>query len=244
MTASVQSLWRYPVSSMGGERLDRADVDMGGIRGDRLWGVIAAASGEIASPKRPRWYPTPHVEARLVDGDAVEVRLSSGDWQPPDAAATQAALAAHFGFPVELLRHPRAHLPPAARTVEARYRIRPLHLVTSASLATLAEMLPDCTPDPRRFRPNLVVDWPDRSLPYPESTWGAGTELEVGGVRLQVLEQCRRCAFITVAQPGLAREPAILDAVARSNGADFGVLCAVLRPGAVAPGDPVRLAAG
>ncbi len=246
MAAAVHSIWRYPVSSMGGERLDHADVGPTGIRGDRRWGVVEAAGGEIASPKRPRWYPTPHVEARLAEsdaagGDAVELRLPGGTWQAGDDPATRAALAAHFGFAVNLLRHPAPDLAPGIETVAPRYRVRDIHLVTTASLATLAAMLPDSRPDPRRFRPNLVVEWPDRSVPFPESAWTPGTEVTVGGARLRVLEPCRRCAFVTIAQPGLDHDPAVLDAVARGNRADFGVLCAVVRPGSVAPGDPVRL---
>lgn len=238
MPASVQAIWRYPVSSMGGEPLERADVDAAGIRGDRRWGVVETASGEIASPKRRRWHPTPHVDARLA-GDSLELRLPGRPWQAGEADATLDALAAHFGFPVTLLRHPAPGLPPGTPTIEPRYRVRALHLITTASLATLQGMLPDSQPDPRRFRPNLVVDWPDRSIPFPESGWPEGMELSVGGARLRVLEPCRRCAFVTIAQPGLPKDPAVLDAVARTNRADFGALCAVVSPGVVSVGDRV-----
>ncbi|BBK40800.1 molybdenum cofactor sulfurase [Allostella vacuolata] len=238
--ASVLSVWRYPVSSMGGERLDRAEVGPGGIGGDRLWGVVDA-DGEIASPKRRRWRATPHVRARL-GADGVELQLPDGTWRPGAAPETDAALAGHFTFPVRLVRHPSPDLPPGTETVPPRYDVRALHLVTTASLATLDERLPDRPGDPRRFRPNLVVDWPDRALPFPESEWPPGLELEVGGARLRVLEPCRRCAFVTIAQPGIAHDPAVLDLLARSNRADFGALLAVVRPGPVAAGDPVRIA--
>ena len=40
----VVELWRYPVKSMGGERLEVADIDEWGITGDRQWAVVAAVA--------------------------------------------------------------------------------------------------------------------------------------------------------------------------------------------------------
>ncbi|MGE0718763.1 MAG: MOSC N-terminal beta barrel domain-containing protein, partial [Alphaproteobacteria bacterium] len=97
----LRTIWRYPVSSMAGEALERAEVGPGGIAGDRLWGLVEAATGEIASPKRRRWHPTPHVEARAT-ADGVHVRLPGGDWRDGDAAAPD--LERHFGFPVAFHR--------------------------------------------------------------------------------------------------------------------------------------------
>ncbi|BBK29977.1 hypothetical protein EDC65_4774 [Stella humosa] len=233
----IRSIWRYPVSSMGGERLERAEAGPGGLQGDRLWGVVAE-DGEIASPKQRRWRATPLALARLGDEDRLELRLPSQGWQPAD----QAELAAHFGFPVRLVRHPAPGLAPDIPTVAPRYDVRALHLVTTASLATLAERLPGSAVDLRRFRPNLVVDWPDRTLPFPESEWPAGMELMIGGTRLRVLEPCRRCAFVTIPQPDLDLDPAILDQITRTNRADFGALLAVAEPGPIAVGDRATLA--
>ncbi len=239
--AALQSIWRYPVSSMGGERLDAVAVGPSGLDGDRLWGLLDGA-GEIASPKRRRWRPTPHVLARVAAAPAVEVRLPGQEWRPGDAVATDPAFAAHFGFPVRLVRHPGPGTA-GIETVPPRYDVRAVHLVTTAALATVAERLPaPGTAATVRFRPNLVVDWPDRSRPFPESAWEPGLEVTVGSVRLRVLEPCRRCAFVTVAQPGVDLDPAVLDLLTRENGADFGALLEVVVPGRIAAGDPVRIA--
>ncbi|BBK35822.1 molybdenum cofactor sulfurase [Allostella sp. ATCC 35155] len=239
--AALQSIWRYPVSSMGGERLDAAEIGRSGLGGDRLWGLVDA-SGEIASPKRRRWRPTPHVLARVAAAPAVDVRLPEGEWQPGQAVAADPAFAAHFGFPVRLVRHPGADTD-GIETMPPRYDVRAVHLVTTASLATLAERLPGADAASRvRFRPNLVVDWPDRSHPFPESAWEAGLEVTVGAVRLRVIEPCRRCAFVTIAQPDVAQDPAVLDLLTRQNDANLGALLEVVEPGRVAAGDPVRIA--
>ncbi|MCW3009829.1 MAG: hypothetical protein JWO90_233, partial [Solirubrobacterales bacterium] len=33
----IAELWRHPVKSMGGERLDAVDLDARGVHADRLW---------------------------------------------------------------------------------------------------------------------------------------------------------------------------------------------------------------
>ncbi|HEU5109086.1 MAG TPA: MOSC N-terminal beta barrel domain-containing protein, partial [Micromonosporaceae bacterium] len=49
----VERLWRYPVKSTGGERVDRVAVEFRGLAGDRLWAVRDAA-GKFGSGKSTR----------------------------------------------------------------------------------------------------------------------------------------------------------------------------------------------
>lgn len=49
---TVRELWRFPVKSMGGERLERVDVGLNGFAGDRCWAVRNAETGEIHNAKR------------------------------------------------------------------------------------------------------------------------------------------------------------------------------------------------
>jgi uncharacterized protein YcbX len=48
----VKELWRYPVKSMGGERLEAALVTMRGIPGDRGWALRDEMSGEVRGAKK------------------------------------------------------------------------------------------------------------------------------------------------------------------------------------------------
>ena len=41
----VLELWRYPVKSLQGERLDLADLDAAGIEGDRRWALFDLGTG-------------------------------------------------------------------------------------------------------------------------------------------------------------------------------------------------------
>ena len=50
--ATVSQLWRYPVKSMQGERVDHLAIDPSGAERDRRYGVIETATGRVLSAKR------------------------------------------------------------------------------------------------------------------------------------------------------------------------------------------------
>ena len=65
---SVVALWRYPVKSMLGEELNRADISQRGLLGDRAYALVDGSDGKVASAKNPRKWP--HLfdfRAALVD---------------------------------------------------------------------------------------------------------------------------------------------------------------------------------
>ncbi len=47
----VREIWRYPVKSMGGERLGRGLVERSGVLGDRVWAVRDETAGEMRGAK-------------------------------------------------------------------------------------------------------------------------------------------------------------------------------------------------
>jgi uncharacterized protein YcbX len=51
-TGSVLEVWRYPVKSMGGERLQSATIGARGISGDRGWALRDEAAQEIRGAKK------------------------------------------------------------------------------------------------------------------------------------------------------------------------------------------------
>lgn len=95
----VREVWRYPVKSMGGERLDACAVGPAGLDGDRGWALRDEAAGEMRGAKylpklmqcaaRYREPPAegsiPHVEITLPDG----ARTASDD---PEVNARLSAL--------------------------------------------------------------------------------------------------------------------------------------------------------
>jgi MOSC domain-containing protein len=52
MPVTVAEIWRYPVKSMGGERLDNVAVDKRGLVADRMWAVRDPELGSITTARR------------------------------------------------------------------------------------------------------------------------------------------------------------------------------------------------
>ena len=85
----VLELWRHPVKSMMGERIDTSHVSERGLAGDRAYALFDVETGKVVSAKRPRFWgqmlefrprfeteptpeqPMPAVSITLPDGSAV-----------------------------------------------------------------------------------------------------------------------------------------------------------------------------
>src|SRR6266568_1698737 len=73
---SVVALWRYPVKSMLGEELNRADISQRGLLGDRAYALVDGSDGKVASAKNPRKWPQMlDFRATLVDTPLIDVEI-------------------------------------------------------------------------------------------------------------------------------------------------------------------------
>jgi uncharacterized protein YcbX len=238
MSARVAALWRYPVSSMAGERLERAPVDASGVVGDRIWGVVDRTNERIASPGREKHFvKVPHGYARLTSSGRVEISAQGRHWAAADDETLLDELSRLFGFPAKL----KPFEPVTATGFKPRYDRAPIHLLTTAALRSLRRELPGSVIDERRFRPNVLVDWPDEAKPIPEHEW-IGREIRVGDVVLRGREPCGRCGFVTIAQEELPLDVEVLRTVVRRYERHFGIYCDVLSPGEIRLADAVTVA--
>ena len=72
---AVAELWRYPVKSMGGERLEAAEIGALGIPGDRAL-AVADETGSIQDARRhPKL-----LQHHAALGDDGRVRIDGLDW--------------------------------------------------------------------------------------------------------------------------------------------------------------------
>jgi uncharacterized protein YcbX len=102
----VVGIWRYPVKSMGGERLERCTLGARGIAGDRGWALRDEAAGEIRGAKklpqllrcRARYLEEPS-EGRIP---AAEIVLPDGRKTRSDAAEAALRLSELLGRQVTL----------------------------------------------------------------------------------------------------------------------------------------------
>ncbi|KRB16435.1 molybdenum cofactor sulfurase [Mesorhizobium sp. Root695] len=239
---SVTELWRYPASSLAGERLDAILVGSESIDGDRLFGLVDATDNEIARPDREaKWHKVPRIRTRLSPARELEIAVPGGGWLAAPGIESDRAVSAYLGFEASIRPFRRENAAPdySGPLTAERYRKAPIHLLTTASLARLKALHPEGTPDPRRFRPNIVVDMAAIEGAFPETEW-IGRKLAIGDLLLTISEPCRRCGFTIIAQDGFENDPAILRNLVRHNAHNLGVYCTVDRPASIEVGDTIR----
>lgn len=227
---TVREIWRYPVKSLGGERLDHADIGHLGITGDRGWGVRDRLTGMILTGRRePRLLM---LSAHLVDGAPA---VFTDDGTPLDGSD---ALAAWLDRPVELVAAgdtPGTFENPLDVEREddwISWQGQPGSFHDGRSTVSLVSTASLADHDRRRFRMNLVLD-------------GHGEDdlvehdVTVGSTRLHVRKAIDRCVMVGRAQPGLPADRSVLQRVIRERGNLMGVGAVVVAPGTVTVGDAV-----
>lgn len=128
------------------------------------------------------------------------------------------------------------------------YDLAVLHVLSRSTLDHLTELSPGADFDPRRYRPNLLLD--TTAPGFTEDDW-VGQTLTVGdGLRVDVSMLTMRCVMTTLAQRDLPADPQTLRTVAKHNRKEIpglgvwacaGVYAGVSAGGTVRVGDPVQL---
>lgn len=273
---NVKRLRRYAVKSMQGEDMDEAPVIDGGIIGDRAYALIDKSTGKIASAKHPqKWRELIQFGASFVSMPTAEAPLPPISLTCPDGSDLvsgrddlDAEISGILGRNVTLTSvRPEAvsveRLDPLAEDesiadigafmMKGRFTdYAAIHLLSTASLAMLAELYPKAQFDVRRFRPNVVVATPDEQTGFVENEW-VGRMITIGkDVRLRVTDPTPRCAIPTLGQRDLPQDPKVIRTVADHNqvavpafdGAELpcvGVYAFVEQAGTLRKGDPIRI---
>jgi uncharacterized protein len=117
-----------------------------------------------------------------------------------------------------------------------------LHLLASGTLAYLHTLMGgDAQVDPRRFRPNILIETEAGFEGFVEDRWLDGA-FEVGErVRIVQLRPTLRCVMTTHRQAELGRDLRLLRTAAQHHDAQVGVWASIGTPGTVQIGDPVVL---
>jgi uncharacterized protein len=256
LVGHIAEVRRYPVKSMQGETLAQVGIGPEGLDGDRRFAVIDAETGRVASAKNPRkWAGLLNIRAELRDG-ALFLTAPDGSEYRSDRDDLDAVLSRIVGRSVTLRGSPLATaaieiewpsvpgLPSAGtESVESLpsggyFDLAPVHILTTATLHRFRDLASGCDFDPRRFRPNIVIETVPELIGFVESGW-VGRTLVTGNVRLEVTALCSRCVMTTLAQPGLTADPQILRAVVAHGSAAVGVYARAEQAGEVTTGVPV-----
>jgi uncharacterized protein YcbX len=116
----------------------------------------------------------------------------------------------------------------------------PIHILTTASLATMERFNPAAAWDVRRFRPNFFIESADPISGLTEAEY-AGRILRIGLVELKCELPTVRCGMPTHAQRDLAKDPSVLRSIVKDADQKLGVYASVIRAGSVSKGDQVEL---
>jgi uncharacterized protein YcbX len=232
----VEAIYRYPVKSMRGERLDVAHLGLHGVDGDRRLAFrrIDDRSGFPwlnATKLSELLLFTPHCDD-VAEGDLPTlVRTPDGEEMAIFGEELAAEVGRRHGTSVQMMRLDNGIFDDATISV-----------ITSDTVGEICR-LAGVTPDARRFRPNVVARLA-KSVPFQENDW-------VGGVisfgegedapAISVTAHDVRCSMVNLDPDSASRAPEVLKAVVRANENRAGIYAAVTRTGRLSVGQTIVL---
>lgn len=208
----VAEIWRYPVKSMAGERLDHAPIGPLGIEGDRVVHVEDARGRVITA--RTHYRLLGHHAALNASG---EPEIDGLLWTRPEV---RERLAEIVGPGARLVRDDTSD----------RFDVLPLLVATDGAIAAFGY-------DGRRLRPNLVIsgvrDLAERSWP--------GQRLRIGDVVIGVQDLRGRCVMTTFDPDTLKQDRRVLTDIVQKFGGTLALNSYVIQGGEIRVGDAVEL---
>jgi uncharacterized protein YcbX len=230
----VVELWRYPVKSLQGERLDSVAVSTGGLEGDRCFAIYDRETGLGLTARR-----VPELlfaSARLLEGSRVEITLPDGSlasdddslsaWigRPVTLRSAGAAVTRRYENVVDFEREESSDWAPFDGA-DGAFHDSAGARVSLLSTGTIGSW------DRRRFRPNVLIEGEDEdSL--------VGSRVALGNAVLDIGMRIERCVMTTRPQAGgIERDLDVLRTIARERNACLAVGALVTQPGSVRVGD-------
>ena len=233
----VEGIFRYPVKSMGGERLEVANLGWHGLEGDRRL-AFRRMDDRGGFP----WLSASRLPELLLfaplrrdngaPGDLpTHVRTPGGEEMPVLGEELANEVGRRCGIPVQMMQWKHGIFDEASISVIASD--------TVGEIARLAGR----NPDVRRFRPNVVVR-SLRSVPFQEDEWVGGV-LSFGegdgAAAITVTMRDERCSMVNFDPDSASPAPEVLKAVVRANQNNAGVYGTVTRTGRLAVGQTILL---
>ncbi|HEV7674837.1 MAG TPA: MOSC N-terminal beta barrel domain-containing protein [Candidatus Angelobacter sp.] len=209
----VSEIWRYPVKSLKGERLEETEITRVGIPGDRQVVIVRTINGRfLTSRVRPKLLGL----QGSIDADGAPT-INGHPWNTPEAL--QLVLDA-AGEPVTLQQIPA----PQA------FDILPLLVATDGAARYL-------NIDHRRLRPNiLLADVPDLE----ERKW-PGRVIAIGEVRIHAEKLRDRCVMTTFDPDTQMQDPSVLLRIVRELDGSTALDSSVIHPGKICVGDAAHI---
>jgi uncharacterized protein len=222
VVGTIAEIWRYPVKSMAGERLDSCFITEIGLDGDRRWALVDGTvnrAGKLFTNTQDARLMT--YRARLVD-HGVEVSTPRGQSRDLDDQLV-AELGREVSRPLTL-----------RDTAGVNFDDSPVLVVNLSTVAAFA-LAAGMPIDHRRFRGNLYVE----GFESDEEVRWLGRRIRVGAVELEPVRRCERCVVITRDPETTLASPGLLRVLTETSETFMGIYCRVVRPGVVSVGDVI-----
>jgi uncharacterized protein YcbX len=233
----VSAIFRYPVKSMAGQRLDGATIGWHGIEGDRRFAFRRLADrGAFPFLTASRLsqlllYQPLGRQDTTAEPLPTHVRTPDGREYGLTDEALLKEIATRHGSGLELM--------------QLRHGIFDEGAVSVIALGTIRGIMHEVghDADVRRFRPNLVIDTRD-AVPFEEDQW-VGKVLEFGpegtGPVVSVTLRDQRCVMVNFDPDTAEADALVMKTVVRMNENYAGVYGTVVRTGEVRVGQVVVL---
>jgi len=208
----IAELWRYPVKSMAGEPLERADLRSDGIVGDRVVRVEDSLGRIVTSRTRPRL-----LGHRATLGPDGEPLVDGRPWRSAEVARDVEAAS---------WRGARLRRDDGVE----RFDVLPLLVATDGALAVFGR-------DRRRLRRNIIIG----GVPGLAERGWEGRRLRAGMTIIGLHTLRARCVMTTFDPDTLEQDTAVLRRIVDEFGGRLALNAFVVHGGAIAVGDPVEL---
>ena len=230
----IEAIFRYPVKSMAGERLEAANLGWHGLDGDRRFAFrrINDRSGMpwlTASRLPDLLLFTPHSENGVNGELLTHVRTPDGEDMPIFGDDLAAEVRRRYGAPVQMMQLRHGIFDEATISVIASHTIREVARLAGRSL------------DVRRFRPNILVRLL-RPTSFQEDEWLGGV-LSFGegddAPAVAVTMRDQRCSMVNLDPDSASPAPEVMKAIVRAHENNAGIYGAVTRTGRLAVGQTI-----
>lgn len=235
----VEAIFRYPVKSMRGERLDATTLGWHGLDGDRRLALRKAHD-----PSGFPWLNATKLPELLLyvphnpGGSAAavlptHVHTPDGEDMPVFGEELAAEVSSRCRSPVHMMHLRQGIFDDASVSV------------ISADTANEIAQLAGQPPDVRRFRPNVVLRLV-RPGPFQEDGWVGGVLTFGEGANaaaVTVTQRDVRCSMVNLDPDSAVSAPEVMKAVVRANENCAGIYGTVTRTGQLAVGQRVSLRA-
>jgi uncharacterized protein len=208
----VSELWRYPVKSLKGEKLEQAEISLLGIPGDREI-IVRSASGRLFTSRgKPKLLGL----RGALDGNGLAT-INEHPWNSPEALKL---VSEAVGEPARLEQVPQPN----------GFDILPLLIATDGAVKAIDI-------DQRRLRPNILISGVNG---LDERNW-VGDTIAIGNVRIKAVKLRERCVMTTYDPDTQVQDRSILLRIVREFDGVAALDCSVIEPGTIRVGDAVEL---